>query len=144
MKKNIIAKVLMVVLLMLGIASSVWANGVASKKAVLEGDNYVFFIQNINTGYNSAKANKKFVKEAASCRVLNTPIPTNFLIIAADGVQITENKIINNIATTSSLLHYYAKEHEGWVRLRANSGSTVSGYEVRGDWNPNGFIIRYD
>lgn len=45
MKKNIIAKVLMVVLLMLGIASSVWANGVASKKAVLEGDNYVFFIQ---------------------------------------------------------------------------------------------------
>ena len=97
MKKNIIAKVLMVVLLMLGIASSVWANGVASKKAVLEGDNYVFFIQNINTGYNSAKANKKFGKEAASCRVLNTPIPTNFLIIAADGVQITENKIINNI-----------------------------------------------
>ena len=47
---------------------------------------------------------------------MNTPIPTNFLIIAADGVQITENKIISNIATTSSLLRYYAKEHEGWVR----------------------------
>ena len=45
MKKNIIAKVLMVVLLMLGIASSVWANGVASKKAVLEGDNYVFLFK---------------------------------------------------------------------------------------------------
>ena len=43
MKKNIIAKVLMVVLLMLGIASSVWANGVANRKAVIEGDNYVFF-----------------------------------------------------------------------------------------------------
>ena len=38
MKKNIIAKVLMVVLLMLGIASSVWANGVANRKAVIEGD----------------------------------------------------------------------------------------------------------
>lgn len=68
MKKNIIAKVLMVVLLMLGIASSVWANGVANKKAVLEGENYVFFIQNINTGYNCAEANKKFGKEAASCK----------------------------------------------------------------------------
>ena len=135
MKKNIIAKVLMVVLLMLGIASSVWANGVANRKAVIEGDNYVFFIQNIIPD---------IILRKLSCRVLNTPIPTNFLIIAADGVQITENKIINNIATTSSLLHYYAKEHEGWVRLRANSGSTVSGYEVRGDWNPNGFIIRYD
>lgn len=143
MKKNIIAKVLVVALLMLGIVSSVWANGVASEKAVIEGDDYVFFIQNINTGYNSLAANKKFGKETASCRVLNTSIPTNFLIIAADGVQITENKIISN-TTVGSLLHYYAKEHEGWVRLRANSGSTVSGYEVRGDWNPNGFIIRYD
>lgn len=142
MKKNVIAKALVVVLLMLGIVSSVWANDVASEKAVIEGDNYVFFIQNVNTGYNSSAANKKYGKETASCRVLNTPIPTNFLIIAADGVQITENRIISN--RTDSLLRYYAKEHEGWVRLRANSGSTVTGYEVRGDWNPNGFIIRYD
>ena len=55
-----------------------------------------------------------------------------------------KKNIIAKVLMVVLLMLGIAKEHEGWVRLRANSGSTVSGYEVRGDWNPNGFIIRYD
>lgn len=137
MKKNIIAKVLMVVLLMLGIASSVWA-GNGNSKAIGKNEQYCFFIIDVNSGYNSNMQYKEKGTTHAYCNVKNTPIPTNFLVVAKDDTQISNNAIISN-SVGGILLRYYSNKHEGLVKLRANSGSTVVKYEVKGYWNANGY-----
>ena len=66
--------------------------------------------------------------------------PVNFLVIASNGVQITNSMIINS-CYQNGYEYYYASNHEGYVRLRANTGSPNQyGYRIMGEWAPNAFF----
>lgn len=60
---------------------------------------------------------------------------TNFIVIAADSTQITENVAI--AGGKSDSVRFYSADHQGQVYLRGNSTHTGVGYTVSGTWNPN-------
>ena len=68
--------------------------------------------------------------------VLNRP--TNMLVVASDGTQITYNYIVpgEEVPYLCQLV-YYSEMHEGNVALRGNTGSTLVDYVVSGYWTPN-------
>lgn len=68
---------------------------------------------------------------------LGQSVPTNYIIIASNGVQISDNEIIDDYYT--SYIRYYSAAHVGQVYLRANSGSEIVGYNVSGTWEPNDY-----
>ena len=139
MKKNMIAKILVAVLLMLGIVSSAWAGSGNTSLHLTGYRGYSFDIQDVNKGYNSPARNKQKGFSYATCQVDVGDLPTNFLVIASDGMQITYNIILKK-NNGLGWMRYYSQDHEGMVKLRANSGSTTVGYRVSGEWNPNEFI----
>ena len=64
--------------------------------------------------------------------------PVNFLVIASNGVQISNNVIVNG-SGQNGYTTYYSTAHTGEVRMRANTGSMQSGYYIYGEWAPNAY-----
>lgn len=66
---------------------------------------------------------------------LGSGTPTNYIVIASDGRQICDNAIITDYKEHH--MRYWSSSHEGIVHLRANTGSTLAGYNVSGTWKPD-------
>lgn len=139
MKKGIILRLIAAMLLILGIVSSVWAEN-GNLISYDEYTSFRFYISSVDQGYNSTARNKTKGFSHAYCTVLNTMIPTNFLVIASDDKQISENHILTK-GSGLGMLRYYSTDHESAVRLRVNSGSTTVKYAVTGQWDPNGIVF---
>ena len=95
-----------------------------------------------NNGYNSAPQFKNagyplFWVNYQTCSY-GSGYPVNFLIIGAEDEQISHNVIINSVNQTGHA-EYYASNHMGNVRLRANTGSPQDGYTITGVWGPNAY-----
>ena len=136
MKKKIIISMILLIIALYGTGYSAFAG----LNYMFPNIPYSFYIGNVNIGYNSDAENKYAGLNAATVdqiyNSLGASIPTNVLIIAADGQQITNNAMMNG-SSSHPWLFYYNYLHAGWVRLRVNSGSTTVGYTVTGEWSPN-------
>lgn len=116
---------------------------VASSAAIPTGNIYFrFTVKSVENGYTYGVAGRKDVgipysRVTQDQNSLGTTVPTNYIIIASDGQQISDNVIVTDYYT--HFLRYYSAMHEGRVFLRANSGSTLVGYNVSGTWEPNDY-----
>ena len=117
---------------------------VVSRAEYTAGDLYYRFqIEFKGSGYTFPISGHKLVKIQYAMVTQNgnnvdavvPTVPTNYIIIASDGRQITNNLISRDYNTY--LVRYWSPEHVGVVYLRANSGSEVVGYSVWGIWNAN-------
>lgn len=123
---------------------------VVSRAAIPTGDVYFRFnIKSVENGYTYGVAGYKeagipYSRVTQDKNSLGSSVPTNYIIIASDGQQISDNVIATDYYT--NYLRYYSAMHVGKVSLRANSGSTVVGYNVSGTWEPNdyGYICGCD
>lgn len=140
MKKLI--RSLLVVLITLSLAVGAYA------------DNFSFLILCENTGYNSdpiyKDANIPHSKAMISVtytlakmlsegqyfyNVIDVTRRTNFIVIASNGVQISN--AINLGYQETGYSTFYSSYHAGNVCLRGNSTSTGVDYRVEGVWDPN-------
>ena len=103
-----------------------------------------FGMQLISTsyGYNTSPAWKNpnfpyFWVDYQYCSY-GSNYPVNFLVIASNGVQISNNVVVNG-SGQNDYTTYYSAAHTGEVRMRANTGSMQSGYYIYGEWAPNAF-----
>ena len=110
---------------------------------VVHTDNWYHFnmsLDSVNDGYNSTEQYKYsgyplYWVDYQYC-AYGPNYPVNFLVIASNDVQISNNVIIDS-CYYSAYTTYYSSSHVGYVRLRANTGSTQYGYRIMGEWAPN-------
>ena len=107
------------------------------------GDIYFrFVIRTVEDGYTYGVPGYK-IEGISHSRVtqdrnsIGESIPTNYIIIASDNKQISDNIIATDYGT--NYLRYYSHMHVGQVFLRANSGSYTIKYNVSGTWEPNDY-----
>lgn len=112
-------------------------------------DAYSFHIDSMIIGYNSNPVYKNSGHSSAMVNVseISSGVnwwntiedktrATNFIVIASNGVQIT-NAVVIGPGYGTNYLTYYSAAHEGDVMLRGNATSTGTGYWVSGAWTPN-------
>ena len=141
-KRNRIIAILTVVILSIGMVImplTVSASGVNAS----DWRHFSMLLSSVDEGYNSSVQYKHppfplFWVDYQYCSY-GANYPVNFLVIAdSNSVQISNNIIINSTGQ-NGYTTYYSPNHDGYVRLRANTGSYQAGYAIMGEWAPNAF-----